>query len=88
MRAVLAVPLQCVSRHGYDILFLGDAGSQVITCGAGDRGGVISWWDSLSPSSSCCVAEIRGRKATPTSMSLHHMDSGGVLVVGEDNGEG
>ncbi|MEW5313194.1 MAG: hypothetical protein WDW38_004780 [Sanguina aurantia] len=74
--------LPCVSRHGYDILFLGDAGSQVITCGAGDRGGVISWWDSLSPSSSCCVAEIRGRKATPTSMSLHHMDSGGCWWSG------
>ena len=84
-------PPQCVPKHGHGLLFLGDTGSQVLVCGQGERGGVVSWWDTLMPWSSMCVAELRGRKAAPSCMELMQGCApapGGVLVFGDEAGGG
>eukprot|EP00198_Chlamydomonas_reinhardtii_P002858 XP_001692194.1 predicted protein [Chlamydomonas reinhardtii] len=80
----------CVGRHGRDVCFVGDSSSQVLVAGQGDRGGLVGWWDSLAPpgaASSCCVAEIRGRRTAATALALLRPDAGGVLVFGDESGE-
>ncbi|GLI71120.1 hypothetical protein VaNZ11_016189, partial [Volvox africanus] len=77
----------CVGRHGRSISFVGDSSSQFLVAGQGDRGGLVGWWDSLAPPSAACVAEIRGRKAVPTVLTLMRPDAGGVLVFGDESGE-
>ncbi|KAG2488583.1 hypothetical protein HYH03_012902 [Edaphochlamys debaryana] len=80
----------CVGKHGRAVAFVGDSGSQVLVAGQGERGGLVGWWDSLAPPgrpAAACVAEIRGRKAVPTSLALLRPDAGGVLVFGDEAGE-
>ena len=34
----------CLAKRGADVALLGDTGSQLLVCGRGERGGVVSWW--------------------------------------------
>ncbi len=77
---------QCVGKHGHAVSFVGDSGSQLLVAGQGDRGGLVGWWDSLSPSSAACVAEVRGRRAVPCTLTLLRPDAGGILVFGDEAG--
>ncbi|KXZ50483.1 hypothetical protein GPECTOR_16g658 [Gonium pectorale] len=77
----------CVGKRGRSVAFVGDSSSQVLVAGQGDRGGLVGWWDSLAPPPAACVAEIRGRRAVPTSLLLMRPDAGGVLVFGDESGE-
>ncbi len=44
-------------------------------------------WDTQAPPASCCIAELKGRKATPTCMQLMRSSAGGhTLVMGDDAG--
>lgn len=72
------------------LLLLLTSSAQVLVAGQGDRGGLVGWWDSLAPpgaASSCCVAEIRGRRTAATALALLRPDAGGVLVFGDESGE-
>lgn len=79
----------CVPKRGHDMVVLNDRGSQFIVCGKGERGGVLSWWDTLSSGHSMRVAELctYSRHTVPTSMQLcANTGAGTLLVYGDDSG--
>ena len=80
-------PPQCLQKRGHDIALLSDEGSQLVACGRGERGGTLCWWDTLSPPGSGLVAELRGRKADPTALTVVHAPAGPLLVFGDEAGE-
>jgi len=48
----------CMAKRGTDVVVVGDSGSQLIVSGRGERGGALSWWDTLAPGASACVGEV------------------------------
>ncbi|GAX73065.1 hypothetical protein CEUSTIGMA_g518.t1 [Chlamydomonas eustigma] len=77
----------CLQKRGYDLALLSDEGHQLVACGRGEKGGTLCWWDMLSPPGSGLVAEIRGRKADPTALTLVHAPAGPLLVFGDEAGD-
>lgn len=72
---------------------LGDQGSQLVVCGRGERGGVVSWWDINAgpPGPRSLVAEVKGAKGPikhqPSALALVHSPATPLLVYGDEAGD-